>query len=209
MKPDSLIFDMDGTLWDAVDMYRQIWTRALDAQRITARITREDLLHYMGKNIFEIVNGLLPQLRPEQIDPFLEEIAVQNVKIIPETKADIFPGVQEGLEALSGKYSLFMLSNCEKGGLVNFMNYTQTTHLFTDFMEYGQNLMPKSHNLKLLKEKHHLHTPVYVGDTDSDSRESAKADVPFVFVTYGFGKTENYDWRFDSFPELVHYFINL
>ena len=29
-KYDSLLFDMDGTLWDAVDSYCAIWNAAID-----------------------------------------------------------------------------------------------------------------------------------------------------------------------------------
>ena len=124
-------------------------------------------------------------------------------------KADIYPGVQEGLARLKEKYPLFLLSNCEKDGLVNFMNYSQTRELIVDYMEHGQNLMPKCHNIGLLAQKHGLKSPMYVGDTDSDSMEAQAAGVPFVFVTYGFGKTDNYHLKFDSFPELVDYFMNL
>ncbi len=209
LKPDSLIFDMDGTLWDAVGMYQEIWTRALRTQNIARTVSREDLMRYMGKNVFYIVEHLFPEFDAPQTKAFLQEIERQNIAIVPEMKADIYPGVQKGLARLKEKYPLFLLSNCEKDGLVNFMNYTQTRELISDYMEHGQNLMPKSHNIGLLSQKHKLKSPMYVGDTDSDSNEAQKAGVPFVFVTYGFGKTDNYHLKFDSFPELVDYFMNL
>ena len=209
LKPDSLIFDMDGTLWDAVGMYQEIWNRALRAQNIQRTVSREDLMRYMGKSIFLIVDGLFPELSKEEAEAFLQEIQRQNIAIVPEMKADIYPGVQEGLARLKEKYPLFLLSNCEKDGLVNFMNYSKTHELIVDYMEHGQNLMPKCHNIQLLAQKHGLKSPMYVGDTDSDSKEAQTAGVPFVFVTYGFGKTDNYQLKFDSFPELVDYFMNL
>lgn len=208
-KPDSLIFDMDGTLWDAVGMYQEIWNRALRAQNIQRTVSREELMQYMGKSIFVIIDGLFPELSKEEAEAFLEEIQRQNIAIVPEMKADIYPGVQEGLARLKEKYPLFLLSNCEKDGLVNFMNYSKTHELIVDYMEHGQNLMPKCHNIQLLAQKHGLKSPMYVGDTDSDSKEAQTAGVPFVFVTYGFGKTDNYQLKFDSFPELVDYFMNL
>jgi phosphoglycolate phosphatase len=63
--------------------------------------------------------------------------------------------------------------------------------------------------MQLLVDKHDLKSPVYVGDTDSDSVESSKAGVPFVYMTYGFGKTDNYSIKFDTFNELVEYYYNL
>ena len=120
----------------------------------------------------------------------------------------ISDGVVQGLEQLAQKYRLFLLSNCEEGGLVNFMRHTRTTHLFLDYMEHGMNLQPKHHNLRLLMAKHRLLSPHYIGDTDSDSQQSALAGVPFVMVTYGFGTTNRFHLQFDTFPRLVHHYMN-
>ena len=98
---------------------------------------------------------------------------------------------------------LFLLS-CQDD-----MNYTETTDLFIDYMEHGQNNMPKSHNLNLLKKRNNLESPVYIGDTEGDRRESALAGMPFIFVTYGFGDTDKYDLQFNSFKELTDYFMHL
>ncbi len=55
-------------------------------------------------------------------------------------------------------------------------------------------------------EKYSLTNPVYVGDTQSDSQQSELANIPFVFVNYGFGKTDKYNLKFDLFKELIEYF---
>ncbi|MBQ7851826.1 MAG: HAD hydrolase-like protein [Muribaculaceae bacterium] len=41
-KFDSIIFDMDGTLWDAVDSYCKIWDKTFNQMNIDAPITRRD-----------------------------------------------------------------------------------------------------------------------------------------------------------------------
>jgi phosphoglycolate phosphatase len=69
--------------------------------------------------------------------------------------------------------------------------------------------MPKNHNIKLLIERHNLKNPIYVGDTDGDAEQSRLAGIPFVFVSYGFGETDNHDLRFDSFIEFTKYFMKL
>jgi phosphoglycolate phosphatase len=76
-------------------------------------------------------------------------------------------------------------------------------------MAHGTNGMPKSHNIQLLIDQYHLKAPAYVGDTAGDSEQSSLAGVPFVFMTYGFGTTENYDLKFDSFQELTSYFLTM
>ncbi len=208
-KPDSLIFDMDGTLWDNVDSYTIVWNKGLEMKGYDSRVTREDLLGLMGKEARVMLDTILPGGSKEAQDELFDEVIHQYQLLVPNMKPHIYEGVYEGLERLSKKYLLFLLSNCEEGGLVNFMKHTGTTHLFTDYMEHGQNLKPKSFNMKLLKERNNLQNPVYIGDTDSDSKASADAGVPFVFMTYGFGNTDNYALKFDTFSALVDYYMNL
>ena len=49
----------------------------------------------------------------------------------------LYAGVYEGLNMLSKKYKLFLLSNCGVSGLKNFMEYTYTSKFFTDTITYG------------------------------------------------------------------------
>ena len=48
MKFDSLIFDMDGTLWDAVDSYVAVWNATFEAMGYRVSVSRDELLLYMG-----------------------------------------------------------------------------------------------------------------------------------------------------------------
>lgn len=209
MKPDGLIFDMDGTLWDNVDTYVIAWNNAFKHHDYDTSVTRESLMKLMGKEARQLLNALLPGVPFKEQDLLHENVLDQYQQLVPTMKAQIYPGVIEGLQRLHTKYKLFLLSNCEEGGLVNFMNHTNTQHLFDDYMEHGQNSMPKSYNLSLLKKRNNLKQPVYVGDTDSDRLEATLAKVPFVFVTYGFGHTSAYNIQFNSFEELTDYYMHI
>lgn len=200
---------MDGTLWDAVDTYAIAWNKALEVKGYPQTVTREDLLNLMGKEVMKILSSLFPEASYDVIRELADEVDIQYKKLMPDMNPYIFPGVRQGLEQLSTRYKLFMLSNCEKGSLPNFMRHSDTAHLFIDYMEYGMNNQPKSVNLQLLKTNHQLQNPFYVGDTAHDSSQCAIAGVPFVFMTYGFGKTNEYALKFDSFPQLTEYFMNL
>lgn len=206
MQYDSLIFDMDGTLWDNVNAYVRAWNMAFEQMGYSRRVVRDDLLGLMGKEIGYIIESVLPGTSEKKSEELMHAIFGAYNAIASSIEPTVFPGVIEGLEKLSARYKLFLLSNCEEGGLVKFMQHTRTRHLFTDYMEYGQNYRPKNENLRLLIERNRLKNSVYVGDTASDSRESRKAGVPFVFVSYGFGHTDDYALRFDTFGALTDYF---
>lgn len=210
-KPDSLIFDMDGTLWDNVDAYVMAWNNAIEKHGYdNIRVARNDLMQLMGKEISAIIQFYFPGNTDNDFQEKLySEIFKQYHLLVPTMRPKIYKGVCSGLKKLSKKYRLFMLSNCEKGGIDIFMTHTRTKSLFIDYMEWGMNEMPKHYNLTLLKEKYHLNHPIYVGDTDSDSYETRIAGFPFAFAAYGFGKTQNYDLRFDSFQSLTDYFLHL
>lgn len=209
IKPDSLIFDMDGTLWDNVDSYVIVWNKGLEINGFDIRVDRNELLNLMGKEARVLLNTIIPGASIEMQDKLFDEVINQYQLLLPHIRPKIYEGVTDGLEELSKKYPLYLLSNCEEGGLVNFMNHTNTTHLFKDYMEHGQNLQPKSYNMKLLQTRNNLRNPVYIGDTAGDSWSSEKAGLPFVFMSYGFGQTDSYDLKFDSFDELTAYFMGL
>ncbi len=211
MQFDSLIFDMDGTLWDNVNSYADSWNIALEQTGFTERVTRDDLLGLMGKEIGQMMDAIIPGSQEEKRTKLMHAVfeAYHQLAVSGKIHPKVFPDVLQGLEKLSKKYKLFLLSNCEEGGLVKFMKYTETAHLFTDYAEYGQNFKSKNHNLRLLIERNNLNSAIYIGDTDGDNRETRKAGIPFGFVTYGFGNTEDFDVKFDSFRELTEYFMSI
>jgi len=209
MKPDSLIFDMDGTLWDAVDTYAYSWTQVLKENGINRTLTRQDLQGYMGMEMKQIFHEIIPDGSPELLEKLYEEIVRKEHDIIAQMGGNVYPDVLEGLDKLSTKYKLFMLSNCQEGGIKDFMNYTETKYLFSDYMEYGINFQPKHINLKVLIDRNNLKNPMYIGDTDSDRKQCELAHVPFTFVSWGFGDTDTYTLRFDNMKDLTDYFMSL
>ena len=54
-KPDALVLDMDGTLWDAVDTYTLCWNKAFEEVGVSTVLRREELLKLMGTPIDEIM----------------------------------------------------------------------------------------------------------------------------------------------------------
>lgn len=208
-KPDSLIFDLDGTLWDNVHNYVTAWNVALEKQGYAISVNREDLLKLMDENTKHMLDVLTPDISVEKQNLLYDEVIVQYNKLIPTMKPIVYPLVVEGLKLLKTKYKLLLLSNCQKGRLSSFMNHTKTNHLFLDYLEHGKNYMPKGFSLNLLKNRNKLKRAVYIGDTDKDRRESTLANVPFVFVTYGFGETKHFNIQFHSFEELTEYFMYL
>ena len=174
---DSLIFDMDGTLWNATASYCKIWKECFARRGVEF--------------------------------PFLAEISEVEDAMMPQLGGKLFDGVQEGIAQLSRHYKLFMVSNCSRYGLHNFMKFTHTERYFTDTMSYGERSVPKSENIKVLIDRYGLKHAVYLGDTQSDCNETHRAGIKFAYAAYGFVSCSDYDIRVDSFAEFTEFFMKL
>jgi phosphoglycolate phosphatase len=208
-KPDSLIFDMDGTLWDAVDTYTESWNLMFKRLNLEKVMLRQQLLERIGWEGSKVMAATLPEFDEEKRKEIYDEVNGIRRELLPKNGGILYDGVLEGLEQLATKYRLFILSNCGKGIIRAFIDFAGIGHLITDEIAYGVNRMPKHHNIKLLADKHQLKRPVYIGDTAGDGEQSRKAGIPFAFVSYGFGATDDYDWKFGDFKSLTDYFMNL
>ncbi len=206
LSHDSIIFDMDGTLWDAVDSYCQVWNLSFRQLGKEITIRRQQLLECMGLTLDRIFSRLVDTAGFD-VDEFLERVALNEDKMMPALGGKLYEGVAQGIKELSKEYKLFMVSNCGANGLKNFMTYTALTEYFTDSLTFGETLMGKAENIALIKQRHSLASPVYVGDTQGDCEAAHAAGVPMVFAAYGFGKCQGAEYRADSFTELTRLFL--
>lgn len=200
---DSLIFDMDGTLWNAVDSYREIWNVTLLRFGSTCRVTSADLLKEMGKPLDVIFNDLFPSHEFDEKE-FMDLLRDNEQEMMPHLGGILYPGVEEGIKRLSRDYKLLMVSNCGPRGLLNFMEITPLAPYFTDVLTNGETGLEKDENIKIVTQRNNLLSPAYVGDIQRDSDAAHKAGVAMIHVTYGFGTCCDADLSFDSFTDLVN-----
>ncbi len=208
-KTDSIIFDMDGTLWDAVDSYCKVWDYCSDEMGITKKITRDKLIGYMGKTldvIFAEIFGKEINFNPKKYIKRLDEV---EALLMPTLGGIPYPHMKEGIKKLSEHYKIFLVSNCGQSGLRTFMEYTGITPYITDSRTFGETMIPKSENITALIEQYSLKAPIYMGDTQGDCNETRKAGIPFIFAEYGFGSCENPDLSFKSFKKFSDYFLSI
>ncbi len=203
---DSLIFDMDGTLWDAVDSYCKIWDRTLLETGINHSVSRQELLDCMGMPINEIFKKVIST--PVDTESFLERLDINEQKMMPELGGKLYPGVSEGIPELASRYRLFMVSNCGAEGLRNFLSFTGLSPYIDDTLTYGETHQSKAENIKTLISRNNLKAPIYVGDTQGDCNSAHQAGIPMVFTAYGFGRCNNAEYSVESFEQLTELFLS-
>ncbi len=205
-QTDAIFFDMDGTLWDGVKSYAEGFNDFFKSKNIEKRITEDDLYGLMGMEEDKYVDLTLSEFPSEERKEMYRSIVGFQYEQIRINGGVLYPFVKVGLKILSQKYKLFIVSNCAEFMIKYFMEWAGIEDYITDSMAHGANLKSKSENIKSLISRYSLEGAVYVGDTDSDSAQCELASIPFVFVSYGFGDTDRYEMKFDSFAELTGYF---
>ena len=207
-KPDALIFDLDGTLWDAVETYTLAWNQYFAHNDIDKQLKKSDLDNLMGlqeRAFLEIVLSDFPE--NERADRYKEVVLLQY-DLIDQIGGSLYPGVIELFPLLAKQYKLFIVSNCPEFTIRHFMKYARLKHLITDSIAHGQNYKAKYENILSLISTYQLTNPVYIGDTQSDREQSAKAGIPFVFMNYGFGHCDKFDRSFNSFKEFAKFYLS-
>lgn len=204
---DSIIFDLDGTLWDSRKTVAKSWTDVVrDAACNRKEVTEDDLRGTMGLQIRDIAEILFDDLSEEKrMELILACCERENVDLKREG-GKLYEGLEETLEVLSKKYRLFIVSNCQEGYIESFYAYHGLERYFEDFENPGRTGLSKGENIKLVMERNDLKAPVYVGDTQKDQEAATIAGIPFVYAAYGFGDVKNWEYRIENIRDLAEVF---
>lgn len=203
IQADSIIFDVDGTIWDSRDTVAESWNAVMERYYPEkGAFPKEFLTGLFGKTMEDIAAALFPELEGEARDQMAERCFQYENELLDEKPGKVYDGVKETMTQLKKQLPLFIVSNCQCGYIEACMKGAGITDLITDYLCYGDTLMPKSGTLRRLVEKHGLKHPVYVGDTQGDADACREAGIPMIFVTYGLGKVEKPLLSIDSMREL-------
>ena len=200
----SLIFDIDGTLWDSRAIVAKGYNDyLLEIGRPDLQVDAEYLKTLFGKTMTEIADIMLDSIpQPQRYDVMLGCMDRED-EFLHQDPCDIaFPGVKETLEKLKESYRLFIVSNAQCGYPELMMDKLGIRHLMEGWMCFGDTNLPKGDTIRILMERHGITDAVYIGDTQGDLEASQKAGIPFIFCTFGFGNPETFDAKIDAFTDL-------
>lgn len=204
---DGLIFDMDGTLWNGVECYSQGFNDYFIEQGLERRLKSDDLNALMGLEEDKFLEVVLPEFAFVERKKAYRQIIMHQYRRVDLGHGLLYDGVRSGLEQLSKKFKIFIVSNCPEFMIRHFVEWARIEAMISDSMAHGENHLPKHRNISSLIEKHKLKNACYIGDTDSDRIQSERVPLPFVYVDYGFGSALKYDIKFSSFSDLTQYFL--
>lgn len=205
-RPDALVFDLDGTLWDAAVPTTRGWNTALELLGARTRVTVEGIRSVAGTPFVGCVEILVPELCPPA-EATLHALDGHEKAAIMETGGTLFPGVDQGLRELAALYPLYLVSNCQDWYLELFFEKSDLGGCFAGWDCNGLSDLGKTDMLRNLAETHRLTDATYIGDTQGDHDSAREAGMPFVFARYGFGSVSEPVPSFDSFDALVEHYL--
>lgn len=91
---DALVFDMDGTLWDAVDSYTKVWdVTAARLGVVRPPVRYDEMVGLMGKPLIEIYHTLMG---PYDDNParFMALLSDVETSLMPRLGGRLYPGVR-------------------------------------------------------------------------------------------------------------------
>ncbi|UWP58767.1 HAD family hydrolase [Ruminococcus gauvreauii] len=206
---DSIIFDVDGTLWDSTEIVARAWTEVLAAKTsLNLTITPGLLKSVFGRTLPDIASILFSDETPDRQLELIDLCCEHEHELLRKYGAPLYPAWSQVFEILSGRYPLFLVSNCEAGYIETFLECTGFGCYIKDHLCPGDTGNAKADNILEIIRRHDLKSPAYVGDTAGDYRavKEAGPQIPFVFASYGFGEVENPDYIIHSPLDLTNLF---
>lgn len=209
-KYDSIIFDLDGTLWDACEASAMGWNNALIITNISHdNITANTVRSVCGLPFEECLNVILGKNGSVNHKSVSRIFSEEEKKAVESLGGKLFEYVDEGLEILSNHYKLFVVSNCQSWYLKSFWKQHNVRRFFVDCDCYGDSKVSKTEMIKMIKDKYHLNKSIYIGDTKGDMNSTLRAKIDFGYAEYGFGEINTPSLSFKNFEELTKFFINI
>ncbi len=191
----SIIFDVDGTLWDSAQVVAESWNMVLSRHPETKdiHVTKEDMYRYMGHTMYEISCRMIPECVDALRAFIMQECMDNEDRYLTDHSGTFYPALKETLESLRADCSLYIVSNCQDGYIQTMMRDGGLEALIDDFECYGRTGREKGDNIRLLMERNGIcsEDAVYVGDTAMDEAAAAAAGIPFIHAAYGFGEAKH------------------
>ena len=201
---DSIIFDLDGTLWDTCPACAVGWNNVVARHGIAFRpVTAADVRSVAGKPHEACIREVFKELPESHLQILIDETQVEDNRMIAQLGGQLYPGVADGLRRLAGRYPLFIVSNCQAGYIETFFDVTGLASCFRDHECWGATGLPKAGNLQRVIDRNRLAATVFVGDGEGDEAAALACQVPFIHAAYGFGRSHAPFATIMSFDELV------
>lgn len=209
MTDRCVIFDLDGTLTDSAPGVKESFVKAVNAVLPGATVDIASVV--IGPPLPKMFEAAYPNATAEQVKALVTAFRA-DYTVNGWNKTDLFGGVERALTTLASRgVQMFVVTNKPLGMSRKILRYFKLDGFFSEIRSLDSVNPPyanKSEMLKALIRDHHLKPEqcVLIGDTRGDADAAAAAQMPFIWVSFGYGKRSEIPETaklMDSFDELT------
>ena len=206
MNYESLIFDVDGTLWDSRGLVAEGYNVQLKAEGLEHLfVTVDDLTPLFGKVMTDLADALFGVIPEKERYELMERCMATENRYLEENPCHIgYPKVKETIAQLSKKHRIFIVTNAQKGYAEVCIEKLGLGDYVSGWLSFGDTGTSKGKTIRTLMAKHGIENAVYIGDTQGDYEATLEAELPFIWCTFGFGQPESYVAKVDAFEDLLN-----
>ena len=198
-----IIFDMDGTLWDTTEMTLEAINIILENEKDINTITIDQIKGIMGLSKVEVAKKLLSNIDEEQALKYIDLEVDKTIELINMYGANIYENVIETINYLKDKYKLAIVTNNNDDYAKTFIDKSNLTDAFTDYMGSASYNISKSDAIKEVVKRNKITSACYIGDIKKDSDAALEAGIDFIHARYGFEKNVDCKIHIDNIKELI------
>ena len=205
MNWESLIFDIDGTLWDSRALVAEGYNLQLKDEGLEHLfVNAEQLKSLFGKVMTDIADVLFAEIPLPERYALMERCMARENQYLQDNPCAIgYPGVKEVLTRLAENHRLFIVSNSQRGYPELCIRKLGLEGCITAHLCFGDTGTSKGQTIRTLMERHKIVSCAYIGDTQGDYQATVEAGIPFLWASYGFGVPEGYAARIDALSDLL------
>jgi beta-phosphoglucomutase-like phosphatase (HAD superfamily) len=185
----AVIFDIDGTLLDSVDLHAESWARAFAHFGVSADVS--EVRRHIGEGGDRLMPAFLPenvpQSRMDEIDGYRARLFKREY--LPRVAA--FPGVRALFERIRSRGLKIVLgSSCKRDEITQYKSIAQITDLIDGetTADDAQSSKPAPdifvRALECVRPIAAAEA-VVIGDTPYDAEAARKAHIPFIGMRCG------------------------
>ena len=198
----AILFDLDGTLWDALDTITEAWNKAMKDNNLNYSFSIATMKSFMGLTPRETAPLAFKDVSLEKGLEYFSLCLNEEIKYLRIHPGKLYEDEEEVLKVLQKDFPLFIVSNSDKGYIEDYIEAYRFKKYFTDHVCAGDTNLEKWQNILYIKNKYDLKDIIYVGDTLKDQNESNKAGVKFIHAAYGFGEIKEEVNKINTLKEL-------
>ncbi len=205
MNYESLIFDIDGTLWDSRSLVAEGYNLQLKDEGLEHLfVDAQRLKSLFGKVMTEIADILFAEIPLPERYALMERCMARENQYLQDNPCAIgYPGVKETLTRLAETHRLFIVSNSQCGYPELCIRKLGLEQYITAHLCFGDTGTSKGKTIRTLMERQGITSCAYIGDTQGDYEATLEAGIPFVWASYGFGVPAGYVAKIDALSDLL------